>query len=99
MFSKKEKYLIRDKTYRSVHIKFKFKNKLIKSMLQNNLLLNSKKIYLKLNLNTNPSKLRKKNVCLLSGENNTIKKKNLISRFRLNLLSIDNKLQNFKINS
>jgi hypothetical protein len=99
MFSKKERYIIRDKTYRSIFIKNKFKNKLRRSMLKNNTLIQTKKILLKVNFNENPSKLRKKNICLLSGENNTIQKRFLVSRFALNSLSISNKLQNFKINA
>jgi hypothetical protein len=99
MFSKKEKYLIRDKLHKSVHIKYKYKLKLGKSMLRNNLILKNKKLYIKLKLMGSLLMLRKKNICLLSGENNSIKKNTLTSRFTLNSLCISNKLQNFKVNT
>jgi hypothetical protein len=39
-----------------------------------------------------------KNICLKSGENTSINKKLLITRFQINYLSIVNKLQNYKVN-
>jgi len=99
MVSKKEKSLIKDKINRSVHIKYKFREKIKNSMLRNNLVLKSKKKFLKINFTKSLQELRKKNICLISGENNTIKKRFLTSRFILNSLSIENKLQNFKINT
>jgi hypothetical protein len=99
MFSKKEKYVIRDKIHRSVHIKYKYKLRLSKSILKNNLILKPKKLYIKLGLKGGLLMLRKRNICLLSGENNSIKKRIVISRFALNSLCISNKLQNFKVNT
>ena len=99
MFSKKEKYIIRDKVYRSIHIKYRFNTKLQKSLLKNNMTPQTKKLFLTLKTNKTPLKLRKRNLCLISGENNTVKKYFLVSRFALNKASIANKLQNFKINT
>jgi hypothetical protein len=99
MFSKKEKYILRDKLYKSIYIKGKFKCKLQKSLILNSSSTQHKKLYLNLKLNKAPVKLKKKNLCLISGENNTIKKHFLTSRFVLNRLSICGGLQNFKINT
>jgi hypothetical protein len=99
MFSKKEKYILQDKTYKSIYIKYRFRNKLQESFILNNLTPQLKKLYLNLKLNKAPLKLKKKNLCLISGENNTIKKYFLTSRFVLNRSSIGGKLQNFKINT
>jgi ribosomal protein S14 len=67
--------------------------------MKNNYLTKSKCIYIKLSLVVPNLFLKKKNICALSGENNSVRKKLLISRFNLNKLGVNNKLQNFKINS
>jgi hypothetical protein len=72
MFSKKERYIIRDKNRRSIFIKYKFRYKLVSTILKNNTFGQKKKLLLKVNFVKNPSQLKKKNICLLSGENNTV---------------------------
>lgn len=99
MFSKKEKYLIRDNLRRSTQIKYVYINFLKKSLKKNHFLRQSKKIYFTLNLQKNISSKKTKNVCLLSGENTSVRKHFMLSRFKLNTLSISNSLQNFRINS
>ena len=98
MFSKKEKYQIRDNKWRSVHVKYMYTN-LLKSSIQDTLYVKSlKRAYLKLSLAKNNSPKRK-NLCLLSSENSGVDKNTLLSRFQRNNLSVRNKLQNFKLNS
>ena len=82
-----------------MQIKFTYKQLVKKSSLKNNFIENKKKTYLLLYQQQNLATYKKKNVCLLSGENTSIRKKTLTSRFSLNYLSIGNKLQNFQVNS
>ena len=60
---------------------------------------NTKKLYIKLQNNQKLMPKKVRNLCLLSGENNSIKKRLLVSRFNINYLALNNELQNFKINS
>lgn len=99
MFSKKEKYLLRDNLRRSVGIKFIYTNMLHKTLKKNLYLLRYRRFYFTLNLQKNISSKKIKNTCLLSGENTSVRKYFILSRFQLNTLSINNNLQNFKINS
>lgn len=99
MFSKKEKYLIRDNLQRSLQLKYTYNYTLKTSLTKNNALKNSKKNYLKLMLQKNSKLTKKKNICFFSGENKSVRKYFLTARFKLNFLSIENSLQNFKLNS
>jgi ribosomal protein S14 len=99
MFSKKEKYLIRDNLKRSTLIKFIYINKLRSSVIHNNFLKKSKLIYLNISSIKNINSKKRKNICLLSGENKSVRKFFLMSRFKINSLCIKNNLQNFKLNS
>lgn len=99
MFSKKERFLIRDRIWRATQIKFMYKLKLKRSILNSGLTTTTKKMYIKLYIQQNNASIKKKNVCLLSGENKSVRKFTLVSRFHLNYLGVNNKLQNFKINS
>jgi ribosomal protein S14 len=99
MFSKKEKYLIRDNLQRSIQLKYIYTHTLKSSLLKNTTLSNSKKKLIKLSLQKNKILTKKKNLCLFTGENKSVRKYFLTSRFKLNYLSIENKLQNFKLNS
>jgi len=98
MFSKKEKYLIRDRLKRASNIKYRYLVFLSKSFVKNNQILNNKKSFMRIK---NDYKNFKKisNVCVLSGENTSVSKKLLISRFFLNSFSVKNYLQNYQINS
>ena len=59
----------------------------------------SKHLYTTLTITRSSPLIRKKNVCLLSGENGAVRKQFLASRFKLNSMCVNNTLQNFKINS
>lgn len=99
MFSKKEKYLIRDNLQRSLQLKYIYSCRLKISLIGNNFLKRSKKNYIKLILQKKLILVKKRNVCSFSGENSGVRKYFLTSRFKLNYLSIENNLQNFKLNS
>lgn len=100
MFTRRERYLIKDNTRRTIKIKYKYLNILEKSLFMNRTLKNKKRllIFLKINLKKLSSK-KIKNICLKSGESKAVNKKLILSRFQINYLSILNKLQNFKVNS
>lgn len=75
-------------------------NKIQKSLFHNRYLLKQKRLFFFYYLNTNKVLFKKnKNICLKSGETNSINKKLLLTRFQINYSSILNNLQNFKINS
>ena len=99
MFSKKEGIVIRDNIRRTNIIKFKYNSLLKKSLVKNNSFSDLKKLYIMLQNNCRIVSKKKKNLCLLSGGNNSVKKHLLVSRFHINYLTLNNKLQNFKINS
>lgn len=99
MISKKERFLIKDNIYRSVQIKQMYKILIRRSLIKNNLLNKSKKIYLSIGKFSTPTLIRKRNICLLSGENHGVRKNLLISRFQINNQSTKNQLQNFSINA
>jgi len=100
MFSKKERYILKDKILRTTQIKHKFLKKIGQNFITNPQTFNIKryKIWL-LNLNKKGHIYKVKNICLLSGENKGVAKKLLLSRFTLNKLCVHNQIQNFKINS
>jgi ribosomal protein S14 len=100
MFTRRERYLIRDNTRRTIQIKYKYINILEKSLFYNRQLNNKKRLllFLKINLKKISSK-KIKNICIKSGESKGVNKKIIFSRFQINYLSILNKLQNFKISS
>ena len=99
MISKKERFLIKDNIYRSVQIKHTYKTLLRRSLIKNNLLNKSKKIYLNIGGFSTPTLIRRRNLCLLTGENHGVRKNLLLSRFQINTQSTKNQLQNFSINS
>ena len=51
-------------------------------------------MYLSLGFSKNINSKKRRNVCLLSGENKSVRKFLLMSRFRINSLCIKNNLQN-----
>lgn len=100
MFRQKEKYLIRDNSRRTLLLKYKYLSLLQKSLLHNRASTKQIKLLVFLNHSQKKPGFKKiKNICMLSGENTSVNKKLLFTRFHINYLSIVNKLQNFKINS
>jgi hypothetical protein len=99
MVSKREKYIIKDNLRRSQRLKQLYADHLKKSLFHNFLLEKHKRYYLSASLRKSASAKCVKNVCMLSGENSAVRKYFLVSRFRLNYLSIGNNLQSFKLNS
>lgn len=100
MYNKKERYLIRDNVQRTLFLKYKYTTIIHKSLFHNRNLLSKQKLlaFYKLSLKKKGYK-KYKNICIKSGENTSINKKLLITRFQINYLSIVNKLQNYKVNS
>lgn len=100
MFKQKEKYLLRDNSRRTLLLKYKYLNLIQKSLLHNRSVRKKIKLLIFLHNSQKKQSFKKiKNICMLSGENTSVNKKLLLTRFHINYLSIVNKLQNFKINS
>jgi ribosomal protein S14 len=99
MISKKEKYILRDSLRRSHSLKLLYVNFLKKSLVKNLFLKKNIRLYITVSLGKNPNLKKVKNICMLSGENSAVRKNFLISRFKLNSLSIQNNLENFRLNS
>lgn len=100
MFKQKEKFLIRDNSRRTLIIKYKYLNLILKSLLHNRNFTQKRKLLSFIHYSQKKQSFKKiKNLCMLSGENTSVNKKLLLTRFQINYLSISNKLQNFKINS
>lgn len=99
MVSKKEKYVIEDFISRSQTIKYKYNYMLEKSLTRNFFLKRNLRLFISLNRKKRLNGKRVKNICLMSGENNAIRKYFLVSRFKLNALSVRNSLNNFRLNS
>lgn len=100
MFKRKERYLIRDNVRRSLLIKYRYTNLIQKSLFHNRKLIKNKRIIFFYKFSYKRKGFNKvKNICTFSGENTSVNKKILFSRFQINYLSILNKLQNFKVNS
>lgn len=100
MLNQKSKFLIKDKIKNTVLVKYKYINILQKSLFHNRYLNNKKRLIFFYYLNSNTVFSKKiKNICLISGENKAVNKKLLLSRFQINYSSINNNLQNFKVNS
>lgn len=100
MFKHKERYLLRDNIRRSLIIKYSYINLIQKGLFHNRKLIRYKRIIAFYKLSYKKKGYKKlKNVCLISGENTSVNKKILFTRFQINYLSILNKLQNFKVNS
>lgn len=100
MYDKKEKYLIKDNVQRTLFLKYKYITFIHKSLFHNRNLIIEKKLLSFYKLSLKKKNYKKfKNICLKSGENTSVNKKLLITRFQINYLSILNKLQNYKINS
>jgi len=99
MFSKKECFLIKDNIRRTASIKFKYNSLLRTSLTKNSFIGNTKKLYYKTYNTRGVLYKKQKDVCLLSGENTSVRKNLLLSRFQINYLSLTGSLQNFKINT
>lgn len=100
MLNKKGKFLINDKIKNTMLVKYKYINLLQKSLFHNRYINSKKRLVFFYYLNQNTTLYKKhKNICLLSGENTAVNKKLLLSRFQINYSSVENTLQNFKINS
>lgn len=99
MVSKKEKYIIEDFISRSQNIKYKYSDFLEKSLVKNFFLKRNLRLYVNLSRKKRLSSKRVRNICLTSGENNAVRKYFLVSRFKLNTLSVKNSLNNFRLNS
>lgn len=100
MFTRREKYLLRDNIRRSMSLKYKYINFLQKSLFHNRNILKKKRILIFYKICTRTLNSKKlKNICMLSGEPDSVNKKLLFTRFQINYNSILNKLQNFKLDS
>jgi ribosomal protein S14 len=100
VFKRREKYILRDNTRRSLKIKYRYINLLEKSLFYNRTLKNKKRLLAFLKINFKKLSMKKvKNICMKSGESKAVNKKLLICRFQINYIGILNKLQNFKVNS
>lgn len=100
MFKHKERYIVRDNTRRSILIKYKYINLIQKSLLHNRKLILKKRIISFYKFSYKKKGYKKvKNICMLSGENTSVNRRILFTRFQINYLSILNKLQNFKVSS
>jgi ribosomal protein S14 len=100
MINRSNKFLLKDNLKRSLNIKHKYLNILQKSLFHNRYIKKKYRnfFFYKLTLNNIYSK-KTRNICLISGENNSINKKFLMSRFQINYNAVANNLQTFKINS
>lgn len=100
MLNRRSKVLIKDNLRRSISIKYKYLTLLQKSLFHNRSINSNKKLIFFYYFNKNKIHWKKvKNVCLLSGENKSVNKKLLLTRFQINYSSVLNNLQNFRINS
>jgi hypothetical protein len=100
MINRSNKTLLKDNLKRSIRLKYKYINLLQKSLFHNRYLKKKNRnfFFYQLTLNNVYSK-KTRNLCLISGESNSINKKLLTSRFQINYSAIAGNLQTFKINS
>lgn len=100
MLDRRSKYIIRDKTRRSLQLKYKYLTIIQKSLFHNRYLPKKIRLFIFYNINLNRlASIKTKNICLISGENTAVNKKLLLTRFQINYSSVLNNLQNFKVNS
>lgn len=100
MYTRKCRYLLRDELKRTLNIKYKYTTILNKALFHNRRLTKDQRTLVFKKLSFKKKSIKKlRNVCLISGENTSVNKKIIFTRFQINYFSIVNKLQNFKVNS
>jgi len=100
MYTKKSRYLLKDNLKRTLNIKYRYTTILNKSLFHNRRLTKDQRTFIFKKLSFKKKNVKKvRNVCLITGENTSVNKKLILTRFQVNYLSIVNKLQNFKVNS
>jgi len=100
MYTKKCRNLLKDNLKRTLNIKYRYVTILNKSLFHNRRLAKDTRTIIFKKLSFKKKNIRRlKNVCLISGENTSVNKKLMFTRFQINYLSIVNKLPNFRVNS
>ncbi len=97
MNNKIKQRILKNKINSIIILKFKLKNIILKSIIENNNILNKFKLY---SIFLLKKKIKKnKKICLMSGRFNGVNNKLNFSRHSINYLSKLGLLQNFKIKS
>jgi ribosomal protein S14 len=99
--NKNIKNILREKIIRINLRKVEIKNKLLKSLIQNNNITNIIKIYANytINKNKNTSVSRKNKICFYTGKRGSVLYKFNFSRYTIKKLILQNRLTNFKKNN